>query len=279
MMLLRHQTNPIDEVVALAATLPEGYTTRGICPKCAGGQSRESSLAVSKGTSGRTFYKCFRAKCNWGGTIQSGISIADKIVLPSKLIRVFDRPVEQLDEQQVRWYREKFGVSPDKDTSYCPDIDMYAYKVYGPDGETRGYHLRSYVSGAAVRALNYNHRDAPFISWYSPKEPQIGGVVIVEDIPSARKVSTCGITSVALLGCSLDFERAYEIASKCEGFVILALDRGTLPIQISYRQKYEPLWGSVEIWQLQEDLKYVDRTRIKEALFNGKSDFISVHSK
>jgi hypothetical protein len=279
-MKLVHQTNPIDEVTALAVTVKEGNTLRVTCPKCCGGVSQEkNSLAISKGTAGKVFFKCFRAKCNWGGSVQSGNPLGANPSAQTRLPRIFDRPVEELNDLQIQWYREKFSVSPDKDTVYCPSKDMYAFKVFGPNGETRGWHLRSFVPGAAVRALNYNQREESFISWYLPKQQEIGGVVVVEDIPSARKVSSCGITSVALLGCSIDFERAYEIAGKCENFVILALDRGTLAHQIAYRQRYEPLWGSVEIWQLQEDLKYVDRTRIREAIFDGKSDFISVHSK
>ncbi len=89
-------------------------------------------------------------------------------------------------------------------------------------------------------------------------------------------MASCGISCCSLLGTNLDFERAYEIAERCENFVILALDRGTLPKSIEYRNRYEALWGSVEIWQLDKDLKEVTRKRINEALYDGKSDFISV---
>lgn len=275
------QRMPHDEVVLVGATLKPGWTVRVICPKCGGGTQRETSCAVSKDSKGVVFFKCFRAKCNWGGTISQGLTVADVEALKVKRtrIRTLNDPIEPLDAIQVLWYREKFGVSPDKDTYYCSTKDMYAYKVRGPDGQTRGWQLRSYVPGVTVRALNYIERDEPFMAWYFPKLPEIGGVIIVEDIPSARKCATCGIASVALLGNSIDFERAYEIAGKCENFAIIALDRGTLMQAISFRQMYESLWGSVEIWQLQEDLKYVARTRIREAIFDGKSDFISLFSK
>lgn len=270
--------NAYDEVQALAAGVLVGNTLRCVCPKCGGGSTKEKSFSISQSVQGRVYFRCFRAKCNWGGKISpSGVEASDPLK-PSRL-RTFSDAIEPLDENQVTWYREKFHVSPDKDTFWVPSKDMYGYKIRGPEGQHRGYQLRSYTEGATVKALNYIHRDEPFISWYEPKELQIGGVVIVEDIPSARKVASCGIASVALLGVQIDFERAYEIAGKCENFAILALDRGTLMRAIGYRQRYQALWGSVEIWQLQEDLKHVARTRIREAIFDGKSDFISVHSK
>lgn len=277
MMKPMEKTLPHEQVSVLAATLEPGATLRTACPKCFGGQSGEKSFSVTRTEEGRVIYKCFRAKCSWGGKILSGSSVTDRTALPFYARRsCFDRPIEALDDNQVRWYREKFGVSPDKDISYCPSRDMYAYRIKGPNGQLRGWQLRSYVEGATLRAQNYVHMDEPFISWHFAKRPLLGGVVVVEDIPSARKASSCGVSSVALLGTAIDFERAYEIASLCENFVIVALDRGMLGQAIKYRQMYEPVWGSVEIWQLNEDLKYVDTKRIKEALLDGKSDFISV---
>lgn len=276
-MTLKQERSPYDEVQFLAQELAMGQTKRYRCPKCNGGQSGESSFAISKSFQGRVFYCCFRAKCSWRGTIFSGLVTGDKIALPfAKLQRRFDRPTEELDQHQLTWYREKFGLSPDSGVCYCPSKDMYAYKVYGPDAQIRGWQLRDYTPGAVIKADNYLHRDEPFISWYWPKETLLGGVVVVEDIPSARKVASCGVAAVALLGTSIDYERAYEIAAYSESFVILALDRGTLMKAIEYRQRYEILWGSVEIWQLKEDLKDVKRTRIREALYDGKSDFVSV---
>lgn len=277
MLPTKMETSPYDDVVFLGHALQVGETQRYQCPKCHGGQSSEASFAISKSLYGRIHYCCFRAKCQWRGTISAGVHVGDRIELPfAKRLRIFDRPTEELTSDQIAWYREKFGLSPDSDVRWCDSTQSYAYKVFGPNGQRRGWQLRDYRPGATLRANNYVERDEPFISWYFPDKPEIGGVVIVEDIPSARKVSSCGIASVALLGGAIDYERAYEIAALAENFVILALDRGTLPKQIEYRQRYECLWGSVEIWQLQEDLKYVNRKRIREAIYDGKSDFVGL---
>jgi len=278
-ILLEHKTtkNPYDEVSLLGADIPVGSTCRFVCPKCAGGQSKEVCFAISQSVPGRLHFICFRAKCSWRGTISAGQVVGNRIELPfDKKLRHFTRPVEELNAIQTQWYRDKFGLSPDDGVAWCDSLGMYAYKVFGPEGQLRGWQLRDFRPGCQVKASNYLHRDEPFISWYYPDKPIIGGVIVVEDIPSARKVASCGIAACALLGTNLDFERAYEIAEQCENFVILALDRGTLPKCIEYRQRYETLWGSVEIWQLDEDLKYVTRKRINEALYDGKSDFICV---
>lgn len=270
------QTNLIDEVTALGSTLAVDQTYRTTCLKCGGGASKERSFSITRTSQSRILYKCFRATCGWGGTIVGGIDWSKEIVLPfEKRLRTLSAPVDKLDENQVRWFRDRFGISPDADTGYCDSKDMYAYKVRGPNQQHRGWQLRSYVPGRSLRADNYIIRDEPFVSWYFPKDKELGGVIVVEDIPSARKVATCGIASVALLGCSIDFERAYEIGANNEGFTILALDRGTLAQALGYKTKYEALWGSVEVWQLDKDLKDVTRQRIRRALYDGATDFIS----
>lgn len=279
-MILTHQKtkNPWDEVVFIGEGLGVGQTKRSVCPKCGGGESREQGcFAVSRSVPGRVHFICFRAKCSWKGTISAGTLVGGKIEVPyEKRLKKFSRSVEDLNAIQIQWFRDKFGISPDDDVVWCDSLGMYAYQIRGPDGQLRGWQCRDYRPGAIIKASNYVHRDEPFISWYHPDERNIGGVVVVEDIPSARKMASCGVTSVSLLGTSIDFERAYEIAERCENFVILALDRGTLPKCIEYRNQYEALWGSVEIWQLDKDLKAVTRKRINEALYDGKSDFISV---
>jgi len=273
---LPSQKTNLEEVELLASTLSKGTTYRGICPRCGGGQSKENSFAVSKSTSGSLYFKCFRAKCQWQGTLRGGVITAENITAPHHATRLMDRPVEALDENQVRWFREKFGISPDEHVYWVPSKDMYAFKILGPLGQHRGWQLRSFQPTSLIKCTNYNHRAEPFMHWFFPQKAEMGGVVVVEDYISARKVSLCGVAACCLNGTHIDFERAYEIAGYCEDFVVLALDRGTMPQMITYRQRYEPLFGSTEIWQLDLDLKYVSRKRIREALYDGKSDFISV---
>lgn len=269
------RVNPYDEVAALADMLGKGETRRFICPKCSGGYSHEQSFCVTHTDIGRIFYCCFRASCRWKGTLLSGRFVGGGIELPyNKKIRKLERPLDELNEDQLQWWRKEFGMSPDCRTLYCDSREMFAYKVLGPFEEHRGWQLRTHFG--EKKCDNYVHRDGPFISWYKAEKRVFGGVVIVEDPVSARKVSICGVDACALLGTSLDYERAYEIGENSNGFVIIALDRGTISTAISYRQRYECLWGSVEIWALDKDLKYVDKRRIAQGLYEGKSDFISV---
>lgn len=269
-------TRLTDEVEAIGSALAPNRTLRTVCPCCGGGSTKESSFCITRTAQGRLLYKCFRATCHWRGSLIDGAIANPEPAVPfSRRLREFRASVSELTDNQLEWFRQRFGLGPDPDTLYCDSKDMYAYRVRGPDRQLRGWQLRAYHAGAPLRADNYVMRDEPFMSWYFPKDKEIGAVVVVEDIPSARKVALCGVAAVAMLGSSLDYERAYEIGDHSEGFTILAMDRGTLPQALNYRDKYEAIWGTTEIWQLDKDLKDVSRKRIREALYDGKSDFIS----
>src|ERR1700741_3009213 len=97
-------TEAYEEVELLGATISKGETYRGVCPKCGGGLSKEKSLAVSRTDLGRIFWKCFRGKCSWSGTLNGGTVVSTGIALPfKKYLRIFTRPVEELDSHQIRW--------------------------------------------------------------------------------------------------------------------------------------------------------------------------------
>lgn len=270
----------LDEVELTAETMTNDSTYRGTCPKCGGGASKERSFSISKDAKGSVFFQCWRATCQYRGKTQRSNPLGTPRQDESPRPRLFTHPVDKLSDNQILFYRQKFGMSPGSEISWCGAMDRWAYKVFGPDGQTRGYVLRAHHPKAGqLKSLNYVHlRDEPFIGWYTAPQPWVGGVVVVEDMDSARKVSINGISSVALNGCAIDYDRAYEIGRMSEGFVCLALDRGTMKQALEYRQRYETLWGNVEIWQLDQDLKYVPSQRIREAIFGGKTDFIS-HGK
>lgn len=281
--------NPaVDEVALRAEGLTYGTTERGVCPRCRGGSSSEKSFVVSRGLGGKVWWTCFRANCDFRGSLMLGSGhgigeMADGTSARSRSTRYFDRPIEELGDYAIKFFRSKFDFSPGNDIYYCPSLGRYAHRVYGPMGQNRGWVLKAY-DGKEPKAIAYPQRDEPFISWSWPRFPQYSGVVVVEDLESARKVSDAGMKSVALLGTSMDFERAYEIAEQAKDSVvdgvkpavILALDRGTMSTMLAYRRKYELIWGFTLIWQLDQDLKYVTRKRIKKAIENGESDFISL---
>jgi hypothetical protein len=278
------RTTTSSEVALIAEGLNDDDSSRGICPKCKGGQSKEHSFSISRGKGGLCFYYCFRATCNYSGTLLlgtrngTGQATYGGKTARARTTRIFTRPIEEVTDDQVLWFESQFGFRPSIDVLWCPSLERYAWRVFGPQGQNRGWVLRSYCDTPGPKSLAYPHRDEPFISWSFPEGggPKFGGTVIVEDLASARKVSDAGITAVALLGTHIDYERAYEIRKYSDGPIHLALDRGTMGLMVKYRAKFASVWGHCTIWQLDKDLKFVSRTRIREAIENGFTDFISL---
>jgi len=263
------------EVELWADGLASGESSRGVCPKCLGGSSGEKSFLCSRSTSGIAHFICFRASCGYRGTVDLVLGPGSTPV-PKKTHRMM-RGLETLDKHQVKWYREKFDINPGTEVYWCPSVSRYAYRVYGPTGGHRGWILRDFNGyGQGAKSLAYKEKeDEPFIGWFDGSKPgDFHPVIVVEDIVSARKVSDAGFKSVSLNGANaLGFEEIYEIRAETPS-IIIALDRGMLPLSIRYRSKYEILFDDIVIWQLDKDLKYVDRTRIREGVINGRADFI-----
>lgn len=267
------------EIVAMATTLYAGQSARGICPKCKGGDSKEKSFLVSRDLGSMLRFICFRATCRFYGRQFMGTQhVQEKDPLPMKASKLFKDELTDLADTDVEIFRDTYGINLNRmSTFWCEEKKMYAHKVRGPSMEMRGWTLRDYLGIRPIKALHYpSTTEQPFISWDMPIEDYAPGVVVVEDWLSAKKVSDAGMKAVALLGTFIDFERAYEIKAYNDwnGPIYLALDRGTMHLLMKYKDKFGIIWGdNVEVWSLKDDLKYVSRKRIREAV-DGKRDFI-----
>lgn len=268
------------EIEFLASGLAAGESSRGICPKCLGGSSGERSFLCSRDSRGIAYFICFRATCGYRGQIDVLLGPKGDQEPRKRKTHRFNRPVESLTEAQIKWYRAKFDINPGVEVYWCPTMERFAHRVYGPLGQHRGWLLRDYVSDLHPKALAYPEKeDENWIGWFNPSEinqdDSFTPVVVVEDLVSARKVADAGYRSVSILGThNFDFDVIYEIRAETDS-IVLALDRGTLPLMLKYRSKYELLFDDIIIWQLDQDLKYVSRKRIREAMEDGKPDFVS----
>jgi hypothetical protein len=180
-----------------------------------------------------------------------------------------------LSGDQRLFFARNYGLGDLRGVLWCPSLSRYVFRVYGPHGETRGWTARDLTGDLTPKCISYpNLKHATFISWYRTAAQEADNVVVVEDQLSAMKVREAGYSSVALLGVALNADRAWEIAEHSTK-VMLALDRGTMPLMTKYAAEFGGLWGAVEIWSLDKDLKYVSNERIKKAVEGGKIDFIS----
>lgn len=268
-------------VELIAQTLEPGYSERGVCPKCGGGTSNEKSFVCSRDSGGIAYFRCFRGKCGFSGRLLLSPSLGGIQTYNKRTIHEFKRPLEELDNTQVEYFRDTYGINPANDILWCPSLGAFAHKVLGPLGQSRGWMVRVYDPGQR-KDIVYPTRDEEFIGWHYPPNyegattgkpgasPQI---VVVEDWLSGRKVSDSGCIGVSLFGTTLNLERCYEIR-EVSSTIRLALDRGMLGYMIKLRERFTPIFDDIIIWQLDKDLKYVSRKRIIEAI-NGRTDFIT----
>lgn len=270
-------TAPRAEAELIARSLASSESSRGICPKCKGGESGEKSFLCSRDSGGIAYYICFRASCNFRGRVVFGPQESGGHEPKQKRTREFGRPLSELTVEQVTWFRNCFDINPGRDIYYCVEMGRYAHRIMGPKGQHRGWVLRDYGGDLTPKALSYPSKaDEPFVAWHKGIY-ETTPVVVVEDILSGRKVADAGFQSVALLGTTLTFDIVYEILEVTDK-IALALDRGTMELMLKYREKFEILFDRIWIWNLDRDLKWVPRTRIRKAIFDGATDFISDYS-
>jgi hypothetical protein len=266
-------TNLKIKLELLAQGIQRDESLRMICPKCNGGRTSEKSFLISRDDRGLVLYKCFRASCDLSGKLIDGLGEPGSQPKTRKL-HSFTRELKPLSPDQIVWWRAKFGINPDNDVYWCPSLCRDALRVFGPEGQHRGWVLRDWTGQSEPKSIVYPERDEPFIGWYPTETTHPGGsVVVVEDLISARKVCDAGFTAVALNGTTMNWEIAFEVR-ETHPDMELALDRGTMVKMIEYKDKFSTMFDNISIWTLDKDLKYVSRGRIRRAMVDGEINFL-----
>jgi len=250
--------------------LEPGTKARLLCPYCGGGQSKEKSLTLCMNEDSSLWWRCFRASCGESGSRNATSLTTFKAKKASP--RPYERPLVPLRDQDLEYFERVYGLSGEllEGVKYGYEDDRYYFPVFSPNNKERGTILRSF-SGAAPKVLTFRTNvDEPFIGW---EFGEIARPVIVEDVLSAKKVRAAGGTAVFLNGTYLNYQMVTEIASQSEAGAILALDKGTFPLMLKYKRKFDTLADPLTIWSLEEDLKYEPVESIRDGLLRGKTDF------
>lgn len=280
MTMARNGLSARQAVEFIAQTIEPGYSERGVCPKCGGGVSNEKSFVCSRDARGVAYYRCFRGKCGFNGRVLLSPGAGGEQEPRKRRIHEFNRPLEDLDANQMAFFRNTYGINPANDIFWCPSLGAFAHVVFGPLGQRRGWVVRGY--GPDRKDISYPSRDEEFIGWHYPPHHMATDsgapkprteVVVVEDWLSGRKVADSGYIGISLFGTTINTERCYEIR-EVSASIRLALDKGMLGHMIKLRERFGPIFDDIIIWQLDKDLKYVSRKRIIEAV-NGRTDFIT----
>lgn len=200
------------------------------CPRCLGGQGKESSLSVGMSNEGVLWWRCHRSSCGFRG----GWRADGKFNTGAASARV--RTAHQftslaLPDDVALMLAERFHVPPETFAetgwSYTPAYAGRGRRVIipirDPHGTRRGFIFRSYW-GDTPKAMNEILPDTgESIAWF--RASRYGTtVVVVEDAPSAHRLMCAGVDAVALLGTTINAARAAEIVGAGYKKAIVALD-------------------------------------------------------
>jgi len=225
-------------VEEMGMDLAPGTSRRGVCPVCDGGSSKEHSFLVTATDDGGLRYRCYRVSCGVAGYL-GGISTPvppDQRKAPERRLIPYEGELTNIPYPVLNHIWRTYGIPPFETGAggwrWAPEEERVAMPVYGPEGEIRGYQLRSY-KGDNPKVLAYPMEDAPWQSFYeafegrprTPVKERMGPLIVVEDQVSALKVAR-RFDSVALLGTNLSLDRMMEIETVLNGDrpLLFALD-------------------------------------------------------
>lgn len=188
------------------------------CPVC----NRSNKLMIGEADEGGHWWKCLAAGCaTFGTTTRSTYSTTSSArrgggdagtrTYPRYQYHVKYSP----GSREGRW--APYGISGVQADMLCAGkVDMYyVLPIWAPNGEQRGYVLRSYQEGK-FKALTRPYdtgKDEPLISWYiSVTCKQSPVICVVEDQVSAARLSKY-FPTVALLGTSAGPDTVLELTN------------------------------------------------------------------
>jgi hypothetical protein len=191
-------------------------------------------------------------------------------------------PILPLTAADVEYFFSRFGVL----CVYAKDIRrtedyFYLLPVYRSDGSIRGYVKRlptwsgpmtapivqAHAAWGGPKAINYleSAKEVP-MSWHIPSDRRMiehTHVVLVEDIISAMRIQSLGVTAVALMGCSLSDARVRELQQNYRLKCTWAPDPDAIGTALKHTQKYGPAFQDLRVVFLDCDAKdYYDSDKL-----------------
>lgn len=267
--------SPRDHVVLTYAYLAEGETINGeVCPHCNGGLNGDRTLSVSR-RDGSLLWICYRASCPFRGSDgRYDGTPKDRSTVPSARAatgRWIARQADQLPLHIVELLAARYGIDEiatakagfgwsEEDSRLVMPVRSYA-------GEEHGVMLRA-LDGRTPKVVSYTDKGA--IAWYTNRVSN--GTIIVEDQLSAVRASAY-LTSVALLGTDLSYNKVNEIKDIGRFPVLLALDNDAIAKAVKYVQQYRSVLP-MQLVRLDKDIKDMTHEEA-DALFDSGIPFVS----
>lgn len=262
----------INEVILEAESMasllePGDRTDHYMCPVCSGGDSGEKTFVVWK-NSEEFGWVCYRNSCGTYGRkpLSGHVVFSRKKEKQRGTMRPFDGLITFLTKQQEHFLYKKIGFKKIHQAisrvGFCPDSKRFAFPINDPLGERRGVMLRSYDPAAHAKAVNRMDNDEPSMSWYIRHGYNNEPLFIVEDIPSAVRLSVY-VNSVALCGTGLYPSYLEEILQVTDSVVFL-LDNDASEKAIAYAKTNKLLFENSAVHLLAKDIKNMTEPEVAD---------------
>lgn len=256
----------ISEVKLYAESLEDGGTYRGDCPEC----HRKNTFTVTRQGVGFV-YNCYSTHCGLRGA--SGVGpIRENLtrIKSSKKNNKFTGQLAALSADQKKFLHDKVGFGDwhifKSGVRFAPVEDRYAYPIFAPNGQRRGWVLRAYDGdNPRYKALTYMDVEEPHLSWYGPFDGQVSCVLVVEDIPSAVRASFYLGPVVAICGSGIGPDYVRELREYAR-HIVWAFDADAFGTAINYHQRYGLSFESSRVLRLEADLKDMVESDLKQLL-------------
>lgn len=264
-----------NEIALSYSAIGDGETSSGeICPACAGGDSQEKSLSVTRRGNSLLFI-CHRSSCYLRGAVSLG-GMPTLGETPRSLDRKTSYPrvaAEQLNAATAKFLATRYripaesvefaglGWTGDANWRYGRRVAM---PIYGPNSKERGVSYRSYEGVAPKTITELKDGSESTASWYKWLRKS-DTLIIVEDQISAIKLAPY-VHSLALLGTHMNEDLAKEIAAQGYKTVLICLDNDATYTAIKMQLMWKSTIKGLLVNGLGKDIKDMNDNEFQEYL-------------
>lgn len=267
---------PYETIRLIGSNLSKNETTRGVCPWCQGGSTREQSFAVTRdGPTAK--YVCHRNSCTYpssGYLALSGAPTKMKGLKPKPKPKEYHRETRLLGEENYNYIYRRWQLVKEVVDSYrikeAEANDMLVIPTYNQDGVQQGLELKRGHKYTVSKSYVYHGNTADGLAWFNvrpeykvpdalllgahmKKEFFDNSLLIVEDVMSAIKANAF-INTLALMGTSMNAEQAQKIADAGYDKVLIALDADASSKAVKLASRYRTLLP-MRVVLLEKDIK------------------------
>jgi hypothetical protein len=273
----------------LGSGLEYGQSMRTLCPFCGGGRSLERSLSITR-EAGGLLYHCHRASCDESGFVGTGThgSACDPysdLAYCQRASNPYRGELNPLQDRDYEYFEKRFDLVflppyAIQRTSMFDNDAQYVMSLNDYRGYTRGFAVRrggwsgepktpGKVENTSPKTKTFLDTPRAFAQHIQrPRLPMDDGetVVVVEDYISALKVAQDGWIGVALMGTTMNGDRAREIYQLRPTEVVIALDKDATENAFRMAREWGLSWPKTRVAMLEQDLKDTSKDDITEVL-------------